>query len=90
MSSKLRIKVVPRASRNEIVGWLGARLKVKIAAPPEDGRANAALEAFLAERLGVPKRDVRIAAGHGSSSKTVEVEGLAQPELDARLEELLH
>src|SRR5690606_13091128 len=49
MLAKLSVKVVPRASRDEIVGWLGDRLKVKIAAPPQDGRANAALEAFLAQ-----------------------------------------
>src|SRR5690554_3006126 len=52
--AKIAVKVVPRASRDEVVGWLGDRLKIKIAAPPQDGRANDALEAFLAERLGLP------------------------------------
>src|SRR5690606_32249710 len=67
--AKLSVKVVPRASRDEIVGWLGDKLKIKIAAPPQDGRANDALEAFLAKALGLPRRAVRIAAGHGSTSK---------------------
>jgi len=87
--SKLAVKVVPRASRDEIVGWLGDRLKIKVAAPPQDGRANDALEAYLAERLGVPRRKVRVAAGHGSTSKIVEIEGLLQTELVSRLEALL-
>jgi len=89
MLAKLSVKVVPRASRDEIVGWLGDRLKVKIAAPPQDGRANAALEAFLAQTLGLPKRNVRVAAGHGSSSKIVEIEGIGQAELVERLEKRL-
>lgn len=87
--AKLSVKVVPRASRSEITGWLGDRLKVKIAAPPQDGRANAALEAFLADTLGLPKRNVRVASGHGSSSKIVELEGIGQTELVDRLDALL-
>lgn len=89
LPARLSVKVVPRASRDEIVGWLGERLKVKIAAPPQDGRANAALEAFLAETLGVPKRNVRVATGHGSSSKVVEIDGIGQTDLVGRLGELL-
>ncbi|HEX6993930.1 MAG TPA: DUF167 domain-containing protein [Gammaproteobacteria bacterium] len=87
--AKLSVKVVPRASRDEIVGWLGDRLKIKIAAPPQDGRANDALEAFLAKALGLPRRAVRVATGHGSSSKVVEVDGIRQAELVDRVEALL-
>jgi len=87
--SKLAVKVVPRASRDELVGWLGDRLKIKVAAPPQDGRANDALEAYLAERLGVPRRSVRVATGHGSTSKIVEIDGIPQTELVSRLETLL-
>jgi uncharacterized protein len=87
--ARLHVKVVPRASRSQIVGWLGERLKIKIAAPPQDGRANAALAAFLAETLSVPKSHVRVSAGHASSSKVVEIDGLAQAELVGRLEALL-
>lgn len=83
--SRLQVKVVPRARRDEIVGWLGERLKVKIAAPPEGGRANEALAHLLAEVLGVPQRRVRIVAGHASPSKVVEIEGLAQTDLIGRL-----
>src|SRR5690606_19883644 len=87
--AKVAVKVVPRASRDEVVGWLGDRLKIKIAAPPQDGRANDALEAFLAERLGVPRRSVRVAAGHGSTSKIVEIDGVGEADLASKLESLL-
>jgi uncharacterized protein YggU (UPF0235/DUF167 family) len=76
---------VPRAVRDEIVGWLDGALKVRVAAAPEAGRANAALEALLAAALGVRKSAVRVAAGHAAPRKRVEVEGLLQHELEQRL-----
>jgi uncharacterized protein len=88
-SVKLGVKVVPRAARTELVGWLGGRLKIKVAAPPQDGRANEALTAFVADTLGLPRRSVRIATGHGSTSKIVEIDGVDEAELEARLAALL-
>jgi uncharacterized protein YggU (UPF0235/DUF167 family) len=76
---------VPRASRDAIVGWLDGALKVRVAAPPQDGRANAALEALLAAALGIPKSAVRVAAGHGSARKRVDVDGLEPDEIERRL-----
>jgi hypothetical protein len=67
------------------VGWAGGRLRVRIAAVPEAGRANAALEVFLAEQLGLPRRRVRVVAGFTAPQKLVEIEGLEQGDLDARL-----
>ena len=83
----LRVKVVPRAARDEIVGWLDGALKVRVAAIPEAGRANAALEALLALALGIRKSAVRVAAGHASTRKRVEIDGLNQAELERRLRE---
>ncbi|MBM4467450.1 MAG: YggU family protein [Chloroflexi bacterium] len=57
------VRVVPRASRNEIVGVQGDALKVRLTAPPVEGKANEALVAFLAQRLGVRKSQVEIVAG---------------------------
>ena len=74
--SKLAVKVIPRAERNEILEWSGERLRIKVAAAPEKGRANAALEAFLAERFGLARRAVRVVTGHTSAQKIVEVDGL--------------
>lgn len=84
---RLELKVVPRASRNEIVGWLGGRLKVRVAAVPERGRANEALEDFLADALEVPRRAVRVVAGASTSRKLVEIGGLTRAELLRRLPE---
>lgn len=81
----IAVKVVPRAARDEIVGWLGGALKVRIAAPPTDGRANAALEAVLADALGLPRKSVRVASGHGAARKLIEIDGLDRAEVERRL-----
>lgn len=71
---RLPVKVVPGASRGEIAGWMGDRLKVRVAAPPERGKANEALVELLAEVLGVPRARVRIVSGTASPLKVVEVD----------------
>jgi uncharacterized protein len=76
---------VPRAARDEIVGWLGGALKVRVTMAPEAGRANAAVEELLAAALGIRKSAVRIAAGHSTARKRVEIDGLAQQDLERRL-----
>lgn len=73
----IRIKVVPGASRSKVVGVLGDRLKVAIAAPPEGGKANKAVCELLAELLNVAKRDVVIVSGKTQPTKTVEVLGVS-------------
>jgi uncharacterized protein (TIGR00251 family) len=79
------VKVVPRAACDEIVGWLDAALKVRVAAPPQDGRANRALEALLAERLGVRRAAVKVVSGLSSARKRVEIAGLERDEIVRRL-----
>ena len=81
----ISVKAVPRAARDEIVGWLDGALKIRVAAAPQDGRANSALEALLAAVLGLRKSAVRVAAGHGSARKRVEIAGIDRPELERRL-----
>jgi uncharacterized protein (TIGR00251 family) len=75
----LEVRVQPGASRTEVAGMLGERLKVRIAAPAVDGRANTALVAFLADRLGVAKAQVEVVRGASNRSKTVSVPGDADP-----------
>jgi uncharacterized protein (TIGR00251 family) len=75
-SCRLEIKAVPNAPRSEVVGWLGEALKVKIHAPPVEGKANEALCSFLAQKLALPKRAVRLLQGDSARKKLVEVEGL--------------
>ena len=79
---RLVVKVTPRASRNEAIGWdeLG-RLRVRVRAAPADGEANAELLAWLAKTLGLRKTAVRIVSGGTSRQKTIEIEGLTQEEL---------
>lgn len=73
---RVLVKVVPGSRQAKIVGWLGERLKVKVSAPPEDGRANKALCGLLAESLGLSDRAVEVVAGHSSPEKTVRVVGI--------------
>jgi len=79
---RFKVRVLPRASRNEVAGELGGALKVRLQAPPVDGAANEALVAFLADELGVSRKGVRIVSGNTSRSKTVEVDGIAPSAVD--------
>jgi uncharacterized protein (TIGR00251 family) len=74
--TQLMLAIRPRASRSRVIGVFGDRLKVQIAAPPVDGKANEALCDFLAERFGVPRSRVMIAAGETGTKKTVIVLGV--------------
>lgn len=79
------VRVVPRASKNEVAGQVGEAIKVRLAAPPVEGKANEALIAFLAEKLGVRKSQVEIVAGETSQNKMVCVLGLSPAEVEKRL-----
>jgi uncharacterized protein (TIGR00251 family) len=70
------VKVVPRAKKNEIVGVEGDALKVRLTAPPVEGKANAVLVEFLAEVLGVRRANVEIVAGETARRKIVRVRGV--------------
>ena len=84
-SCTLPIKAVPNAPRSAVAGWLGEALKVKVQAPPVEGRANEALCDFLAEQLGLPRRAVTVLRGDTSRLKLVRIEGLTEAEAKARL-----
>jgi uncharacterized protein len=71
----LRVKVIPRSPKSEIAGTMtDGTLKIKITAPPEKGKANDALCAFLARHYGVPRAAVTIVSGHAAALKLVRVE----------------
>lgn len=84
-SAVLRIKAVPNAPRDEVQGWLGESLKVRIHAPPTDGKANERLCAFIAEKLLLPKGAVPLASGASSREKRLAVSGLTEQEVRERL-----
>jgi uncharacterized protein (TIGR00251 family) len=84
----LDIKAVPGAAHNEIVGVDGGRLRIRIGAAPEHGKANAALCAFLAKRLGCAKKDVVLKSGEKSRLKTAALPIAVKAELEKLIETL--
>jgi len=81
---RLNVCVIPRSSKNALE-WEQGMLKARLTAPPVDGAANEALIAVLAERLGLPKRDVSIVHGAASRLKTVEVVGMTPEAVEQKL-----
>lgn len=74
----IRLKAVPGAKRDEVAGVLGDRLKVRVSAPPEGGKANKAICALLANALGVRARDVEIVGGQTNPEKVARVVGVGE------------
>jgi len=85
VTTRLLVKVVPGATHPGIVGWLGDSLKVRVAAAPERGKANAAVEAEICSALSLPPGAARVVAGKTSPRKTIEIAGMSQSELRVRL-----
>jgi len=85
----LAIHAVPRAARNEIIGIHGDALRVRLAAPPVEGAANAALLAFLAQVLEIPQRQLEIISGHASRHKILAISGLTKETIIERLQKHL-
>jgi uncharacterized protein (TIGR00251 family) len=82
---KLSIKVQPNAGKNQIVGLTNEVWRIKIAAPPDKGKANKELIEFLSSVLGLEKNRLDIIKGHTSHNKIVAVDGLTRAEINARL-----
>jgi uncharacterized protein (TIGR00251 family) len=72
---RVRVKAVPGARRDAIAGPLGDRLKIRVSAPPEGGRANEAIRRLLAEAFAVSKADVALDSGPTSRDKVFEIAG---------------
>jgi uncharacterized protein (TIGR00251 family) len=83
--TRLSLRVSPGAARAGVVGRHGDGWKVRVAAPPEHGKANDAVVRLLADALELPRRDVEIVSGHGGKDKIVELVGLAPAEIEERL-----
>ncbi|MCP9484789.1 MAG: DUF167 family protein [Gaiellaceae bacterium MAG52_C11] len=83
--TRLRLRVAPGAARPAVVGRHGGGWKVRVAAAPEHGRANAAVLALLAETLALPRSSVSLVSGGTSRDKIVELTGLGPEEIDRRL-----
>ena len=88
MTARFTVKVVPGASQTRIAGMLGDAVKIRVHAPPEKGKANAAVLDVLAKFLGVPAQQLTIRAGHASHTKVIEVMGVSDTELARKLSAL--
>lgn len=84
-TTRLSVRIVPRASRDVVAGMRGDELLVRVTAPPVDGAANEALIRVLARRLGLAKGALRIVSGRTSKLKVVEIEGVDRAEVTRRL-----
>jgi uncharacterized protein len=80
-----RVKVQPRASKDEIAGEMGGALKVRLRAPALEDRANEALVEFLAQLLNIPRSAVRILSGERSRIKHIELRGVTGQQILALL-----
>lgn len=76
MSFELRIKVVPKSSKNEIVDWKNGELKIRIKGIPEKGKANEMLIQFLAKTLQISKSQIELASGETSRHKKLIISGI--------------
>ena len=84
-STRLRLRVSPGARSNAIVGRHGEGWKVRVTAAPDDGKANEAVLRLLAERVGVPRVNLKLVSGPSSRDKIVELTGVDAAEAERRL-----
>jgi uncharacterized protein len=84
-ATRLRLRVSPGAARAAIVGRHGEAWKVRVTAPPENGRANDAVVRLLAETLSLPRAAVTVVWGHGGRDKIVELDGIGSSQMQRRL-----
>ncbi|MBI4199713.1 MAG: DUF167 domain-containing protein [Chloroflexi bacterium] len=84
-SARLTVRVQPGARRNEVTGYGAGVLHLRVTAPPLEGRANDALRRYVADLLGIRRRNVAIRTGLKGRSKVLEIDGLDQGQLDERL-----
>ena len=85
-SCRLKVRVQPKASRNQVDGFEDGTLRLRVTAPPTEGQANAGVIALLAKTLGVSKSRLEIIRGHASRDKVVLVETLTEQEVRRRVE----
>jgi uncharacterized protein (TIGR00251 family) len=85
-TSILAVKVIPNAPKNSLLGWEEDRLRVKIQAVPDQGKANAALIDYLASLLNIPKSNISLLSGKTSRLKRLAIVGISQDELRKKLE----
>ncbi|PKB63939.1 MAG: hypothetical protein BZY80_04620 [SAR202 cluster bacterium Io17-Chloro-G2] len=86
IQATIRVRVQPKASGNQILGFREDILRLRVTAPPEDGAANAAVVRLLAQTLGVSRSKLEVVRGHASRDKVIRVSSLNAQEVKQRLE----
>jgi uncharacterized protein (TIGR00251 family) len=86
VNARIDVRLTPRGGRDRVDGWEGDILRVRVAAPPAEGRANDAMIRLLAKALGLPPSRLTLVAGGQSRTKVVEIAGLALDEVRARID----
>ena len=84
-SYNIKVRVQPKASRNQVDGFEEGTLRMRVTAPPTEGKANAGVIALLAKTLGVSKSRLEIVRGHSSRDKVVAIETLTEQEVHQRI-----
>ena len=85
-SCKIDVRVQPKASRNQVDGFEDGTLRLRVTAPPADGKANTGVIALLAKTLGVSRSRLEIVRGHSSRNKVVSIATLSEQEVRRRIE----
>lgn len=85
-SAKLLLRVIPGATKTQLVGWYGEQLKIRVKAAPEKGKANKEVLTFIATLLDVSSRDIEIVLGETNQNKRLEIKGLSQQQLMQKVE----
>jgi uncharacterized protein (TIGR00251 family) len=75
--TEIETRIIPRASRNEIVGMENGVARIRVTSPPLDGKANKAVTELLSKQLDVPKKDIRIVSGEKSRNKRIRIHGIS-------------
>jgi len=86
-NTRIAVHVTPKSGRDQVAGWRGGELSVRVTVAPEGGKANAAVCDLIAKSLKVPKSAVRVVRGDTSRHKQLEIEGVSASELAAALGE---
>ena len=87
--AQVRIKVVPGARQDQIVGWLGDVIKIRTSAPPEGGKANDRVIQLVAAALMIPRTHIKLLRGHANPNKVLQIDTLSQTEVDKRVESII-
>jgi hypothetical protein len=89
MLTTLKVRVIPNAPRNELTAIVSDEVRIKIHAPPHDGKANAEVVRFLAESIGCQRSGITIKSGEKARNKIIEITGVSPEEVRRRLEAAL-